>query len=286
MSYGTEAAEEVVKLSLEGIEVAAKISGKAAERIAVLLYAVLKDQKRSKGKTRLTNMIKSGKELRVFAIRDQDLEKFSREARKYGVLYCVLKDNKADDGLTDIMVKAEDAGKINRIFQRFNLYSVEMGKIQKEVMDEKAEKKEEEKPVEKKEASEPEKTEMPVEKDEEKEVPERVSSERERIDRFLSSVVAEEPPQELKNDNENPTMARTATSLPSGRSSAARGTGSTTREGNDIRTADKDRDKSERPSVKKELDEIRNELRNAPAAENEKTPEKVPEKKDKPKEVR
>ena len=285
MSYGTEAAEEVVKLSLEGIEVAAKISGKAAERIAVLLYAVLKDQKRSKGKTRLTNMIKSGKELRVFAIRDQDLEKFSREARKYGVLYCVLKDNKADDGLTDIMVKAEDAGKINRIFQRFNLYSVEMGKIQKEVMDEKAEKKEEEKPVEKKEASEPEKTEMPVEKDEEKEVPERVSSERERIDRFLSSVVAEEPPQELKNDNENPTMARTATSLPSGRSSAARGTGSTTREGNDIRTADKDRDKSERPSVKKELDEIRNELRNAPAAENEKTPEKVPEKKDKPKEV-
>jgi hypothetical protein len=27
-------------------------------------------------------------------------------------LYCVLKDNKADDGLTDIMVRAEDASKI------------------------------------------------------------------------------------------------------------------------------------------------------------------------------
>jgi hypothetical protein len=34
-------------MSLNGVEVAAKISGKAAERLAVLLYAVLRDQKKN-----------------------------------------------------------------------------------------------------------------------------------------------------------------------------------------------------------------------------------------------
>ena len=93
MSYSSgEAAEQVVRMTLNGVEVAAKISGKAAERLAVLLYAVLQDQKKTRGKTRLTSMLKSGKELKVFSVSDGELERFCREAKKYGVLYCVLKD--------------------------------------------------------------------------------------------------------------------------------------------------------------------------------------------------
>ena len=85
MSYSSgEAAEQVVRMTLNGVEVAAKISGKAAERLAVL-----KDQKKTRGKTRLNSMLRSGKELKVFAIGDRDLEKFCREAKKYGILYCV-----------------------------------------------------------------------------------------------------------------------------------------------------------------------------------------------------
>ena len=58
MSYSSgEAAEQVVRMTLNGVEVAAKISGKAAERLAVLLYAVLKDQKKTRGKTRLDNYL-------------------------------------------------------------------------------------------------------------------------------------------------------------------------------------------------------------------------------------
>ncbi len=62
MSYSSgEAAEQVVRMTLNGVEVAAKISGKAAERLAVLLYAVLKDQKKDARKTRLNSMLRSGK---------------------------------------------------------------------------------------------------------------------------------------------------------------------------------------------------------------------------------
>lgn len=142
MSYSSgKAAEQVVRMTLNGVEVAAKISGKAAERLAVLLYAVLKDQKKTRGKTRLNSMLRSGKELKVFAIGDRDLEKFCREAKKYGILYCVLKDKTANDGHTDVFVRAEDASKINRIFDRFGIATADIGSARTEIVKAKEEQK-------------------------------------------------------------------------------------------------------------------------------------------------
>ena len=108
MAYSDDAAEQVVKIALEGTEFAARITGEGAKQAAVLLYALLKDQKRTKGKTRLTRLLHEGKELRVFTVKDKDLQLFCQQAKKYGVLYCVLKDKNANDGLTEIMAKAED----------------------------------------------------------------------------------------------------------------------------------------------------------------------------------
>ena len=51
MSYSGDAAEQVVRMSLEGAEVAAKITGAGAKQVAVLLYAILREQKKTKGKT-------------------------------------------------------------------------------------------------------------------------------------------------------------------------------------------------------------------------------------------
>ena len=54
----TEAPDQVLRLSLEGAEFALKISGAAAKNIAAALYAVLKDQQRTKGKARITTMLR------------------------------------------------------------------------------------------------------------------------------------------------------------------------------------------------------------------------------------
>ena len=138
-SYSGDAAEQVVRMSLEGAEVAVKLAGTGAKQLAILLYAVLKDQHKTRGKIRLTNMLRSGKELKVFAVKDTDLQRFCTEAKKYGVLYTVLKDRDANDGLTDIMVRAEDASKINRIFERFKLATVDMGSVKAEIEQNRAE---------------------------------------------------------------------------------------------------------------------------------------------------
>ena len=84
MNNGGDAAEQVVRISLEGIEVAAKITGKGAKGIAIMLAAVLKEEHKTKGKARLTNMIKSGKELKVFSIQNKDLKKFSDVYKRQG----------------------------------------------------------------------------------------------------------------------------------------------------------------------------------------------------------
>ena len=133
MSYSGDAAEQVVRMSLETGEVAVRLAGSGAKQLAILIYAILREQKKTAGKARLTNMLRSGKELKVFAIRDSDLQLFCREAKKYGVLYCVLKDRDATDGLTDIMARAEDAGKINRIIERFGLATVDMAQVKQEI---------------------------------------------------------------------------------------------------------------------------------------------------------
>ena len=46
MTNGGDAADQVVRLSLEGFEVAAKLSGAAAKNIAVLLVSVLKQEQK------------------------------------------------------------------------------------------------------------------------------------------------------------------------------------------------------------------------------------------------
>ena len=69
MNASSDAAEQVVRLTLEGTEFAVKIVGKGAKEIAAFLYAAMRGSTRTKGKTRLTGMLRSGKELMCFLSR-------------------------------------------------------------------------------------------------------------------------------------------------------------------------------------------------------------------------
>ncbi len=134
MNTSGDAAESIVRMSLQGLDVAVRLTGSGAKNIAALLVAILKNKQQTKGKTRLTNMLKSGKELKVFTVKEDDLKKFTEEAKRYGVLFCALKGKgKSKDGMVDIMVRAEDASKINRIVDRFNLATVDTASIKSEI---------------------------------------------------------------------------------------------------------------------------------------------------------
>lgn len=139
----SESAEAIVKMSLEGAEVVAKIAGTGAEKIAVLLYAMAKGKKKTKGKTRLNNLLTSQSPLKIFSLRESELKEFHKEAKKYGVLYVALKEkkkgkskdkkNENQNRIVDIMVKADDATKVNYIVEKFNLSMVDIASIKTEV---------------------------------------------------------------------------------------------------------------------------------------------------------
>ena len=121
MNQSSDAAEQIVRMSLEGFEVAAKVTGSGAKNIAVLLYTVMKNKEQTSGKSKLSSMLKSGKPLTIFTVKKEDLAKFQQEAKRYGILYCALLDkkDKSKDGIVDIVVRKEDSARINRIVERF-----------------------------------------------------------------------------------------------------------------------------------------------------------------------
>ena len=273
MSYSGDAAEQVVRLSLETGEVAVKLAGEGAKQLAILLYAILREQKKTKGKTRLTNMLRSGKELKVFAVKDSDLQLFCREAKKYGVLYCVLKDRDATDGLTDIMVRAEDASKITRIFERFNLATVDMAEVRREIEQSREAQQNDapEAPAAAEPMTEQEVDELldamfspPPEPGEELPAPERTAPEQDK-DEFLEAVLGASPTRE-EGQTENPTEARNEKSRQSGPTSKPK---------EPTAPGTSDQQQRSRPSVRQELNDIKAEQKQK-AAEREKSPRQKP----------
>lgn len=221
MNAGGETADQAVRMSLQGIEVAAnialKIGGAATKSLAATLYAMLNDKKKVKGAARLNSMLQSGKELKVFAIRHEDLKTFCQEAKRYGVLYSVLKEKNNTDGICDIMVRAEDASKISRIVDKFELATIDTKAMRESILSER-----ENQPL--------------------KDVPVMSAEEHDDlIDSLMSSTKQEE-----KSFAENPTIARTqkTSDVPSEHIS---------------KRANVAEDTSERPSVRQELKQIKSE---------------------------
>jgi hypothetical protein len=254
MNSGADAADQIVNMSLKGIEVMAKISGVGAKNLATYLYAVLKGQKKTKGKIRLEGLLRSGKELKVFAVRNEDLKKFCQEAKRYGVLYCALRDKNDTDGMCDIMVRAEDASKINRIVERFKLATVDTASIKNEIEKSRTARQKENTPHK--------------EGPDEKAPPEKGTPAEKSADDFLHELMAKpDRPEPVKEqpDNPNPTTATAEKPLPSEPTYERSG------------KAAEGAIEPERKSVRQELKEIREaqreqaEAKREPAKEMQKT---------------
>ena len=68
MNYGGDAADQIVRYSMEGVEHTLRISGSIAKNLAVLIVAVMKDQKKTRGKTNLLRMLKEQRAMKFFHI--------------------------------------------------------------------------------------------------------------------------------------------------------------------------------------------------------------------------
>ena len=134
MSVSSDSAEQVMKIMLEGEEICLKATGKAAIEILKYLAVFLKSHQQTQGKTKLINLVKSGKQLDFFGVKKEDLPIFMKEAKRYGILYSALVDKKNKNGNVDIIVKSEDSSRVNRIVKKCRIATVvDEGELKAEI---------------------------------------------------------------------------------------------------------------------------------------------------------
>lgn len=111
-------AEKLIeKFGQAAVEVA-KAGVNVVKNIMAVTLALIKSQQNVKGKIRLSEMVSQGKELVPFQILERDKRTFHKLAKDYGITYVMVKNSKTQDGRVEVIAKAEDAGRINRIIER------------------------------------------------------------------------------------------------------------------------------------------------------------------------
>lgn len=120
MNYGADAADQIVRYSLDGVEHTLRISGTVAKNLAIFIAAVMKDQKKTRGRTRMERMLRERKPMKFFSVPKDRLREFAQEAKSKGLLYVIIRDKKHPD-LSEIMVFAEDAAKVSRVLDNMQL---------------------------------------------------------------------------------------------------------------------------------------------------------------------
>ena len=99
---------------------ALKLSGMAAKNFALFIYAVLKDQKKTHGKTRLVRMLREQRPFKFFNVPTENMKEFATEAKTHGLLYVPIRNKQKADRI-EVVVFADDASKVQRIFDNLRL---------------------------------------------------------------------------------------------------------------------------------------------------------------------
>ena len=144
MNTSGEVADLMVKEGLQITEEVVKLTGLGAKNLAAIVIALLKEDNKLQGKTNLKKLLKSDKPLCILQIKESDISRFNKEAKKYGVLFTAVKDNTNNSGLCDIIAKQEDVTKLNYIMERMG-YAVPEKEIEPEPEPEKADDKDKDK---------------------------------------------------------------------------------------------------------------------------------------------
>ena len=128
MDYAERTAEQIIRVALLGTTLFLRISGPATLAVAGFLAAAATGKAKTSGQVRLKTLLQSGVELKVFTMQgDDNFAVFAREAKTYGILYSVVRrnDTEKEQLIYEIMVRAIDAGKLNRVIEKYHLVEVE-----------------------------------------------------------------------------------------------------------------------------------------------------------------
>lgn len=127
MSDEISQAIQIIRLEFDGLRFGMDVTGgtvKQAKNLAVFIYALLTREK-LQGKTSLKKMLSKDGSLQVLKIKEADMKKFKKLAKKYGILYSKLPDINKSDGMTEVLFHTEATPRINTLIEKLGSGSIE-----------------------------------------------------------------------------------------------------------------------------------------------------------------
>lgn len=117
MDVSGDVADLMVKESIQLTEASIKLLAGGSRDLTAFLLALARDNKKLVGKTGMNRLLREGKELKVFQLRESDLVEFAKYA-KNNVLFAVIKNQRRTDGLVDLVTNTDFVSQVNLFMER------------------------------------------------------------------------------------------------------------------------------------------------------------------------
>ena len=111
-----EAADEVVRIMLNGTEVALRLTGSAAKNLGVILYEWAKNNPKVTGKTSMMKLLRSGDELQVVTLTREQYDQFKALAKKQ-VMFAPFVNKEKNDGMVEVVISSRSLAIVNHILE-------------------------------------------------------------------------------------------------------------------------------------------------------------------------
>ena len=118
MDVSAEAADVVVRESLQATEAAAKLTLEGMKNVAALLLAIAKQDMKVVGETSAERLARDPAPAVVIPIKAEDKAKFQKLAKEFGVLYFFAQKKGNDNGMLNVVSNENYAALLNAIMQQ------------------------------------------------------------------------------------------------------------------------------------------------------------------------
>ena len=118
MDVSAEAADVVVRESLQATEAAAKLTLEGMKNVAALLLAIAKQDMKVVGETTAKRLARDSSPAVVIPIKAEDKAKFQKLAKEFGVLYFIAQKKGNDSGILNVVSNQNYAALLNAVMEQ------------------------------------------------------------------------------------------------------------------------------------------------------------------------
>lgn len=117
MDVSAEAADLVVKESIQATESVVKLAGSGLKNVAALLLALAKQDYKVVGKTNSKRLARDPAPAEVIPLKKEDMGRFQKFAKEYGVLYFFAQKKGNESGYVNVVSNQNYAAQLNAVME-------------------------------------------------------------------------------------------------------------------------------------------------------------------------